>query len=61
MVVPGTVHSVVLPGDEQTTADWIPPGAYVVRVESREFALIEAPVRIHSEDTAELRLRLELR
>jgi hypothetical protein len=51
-------YDVLLPGDEQTSADWIPPGAYIVRVEAREFAPVEAKVRIQVDETTELRIKL---
>jgi hypothetical protein len=55
---PNFQFDALLPGDEQTSAEWIPPGAYIVRVEAPDFAPIEAKVRIHCEDTTELRLKL---
>jgi len=48
----------LLPGDEETSADWIPPGDYIVRVEAREFAPAEAKVTIRPDETAKLRLEL---
>lgn len=51
-------YDVMLPGDEQTSADWIPPGDYIVRVEARDFAPTEAKVRIQAEVTTELRIGL---
>jgi hypothetical protein len=50
--------SALLPGDEETSADWIPPGDYIVRVEAREFAPAEAKVSIRADETAKLRIEL---
>jgi hypothetical protein len=48
----------ILPGDEQTSADWIPPGDYIVHVEAREFAPAEAKVSIRADETTALRIEL---
>jgi hypothetical protein len=51
-------YDVILPGDEETSADWIPPGAYIARIEARDFAPVEAKVRIQVDETTELRVKL---
>ena len=48
----------LLPGDEETTSDWIPPGDYIVRVEARAFAPAEAKLSIRADETTELRIEL---
>lgn len=49
---------VILPGDAQTSADWIPPGAYIARIEARDFEPVEAKVWIQIDETTELRVEL---
>ncbi|MBK7642756.1 MAG: hypothetical protein IPJ19_06835 [Planctomycetes bacterium] len=51
----------LLPGDEETSADWIPPGDYILRVESRDFAPAEAKLSIRADETTNLRVELTSR
>lgn len=48
----------ILPGDEEETHDWIPPGDYLLHVESREFATAEARITIRADETRALRVQL---
>jgi len=48
----------LLPGDEETSADWIPPGDYIARVAARGFAPAEAKVSIRADETTSVRIEL---
>jgi hypothetical protein len=51
----------ILPGDTQTTSDWIPPGAYIARIEARDFEPVETKVKVRVGETTECRVRLTAR
>lgn len=51
----------ILPGDEETSADWIPPGHYIARIEARDFEPAEAKILIRADETTALRVQLVAR